>query len=135
MPAARRQVVLGTGSLPSEDDLRLPRPPGVIRRFWARHPLLADILIAVLAFLLAIPAVTVRSTLTEPLSGWTIAAAVVLTIVGCAALVWRRRWPVTVFAISLIPSLVVAPDIAASLSGPVSVIALYSVAVYRGVRA
>ena len=33
-------------------DLRLPRAPGVIRRFWARHPLLADILIALVALTL-----------------------------------------------------------------------------------
>lgn len=42
-----------TGS--NADDLRLPRPPGVIRAFWARHPVLTDALIAILAFLLTIP--------------------------------------------------------------------------------
>ncbi|HEY9424966.1 MAG TPA: hypothetical protein VIP54_09215, partial [Microterricola sp.] len=27
-------------------ELRLPKPPGVFRRFWARHPVLTDALIA-----------------------------------------------------------------------------------------
>ncbi|HWV48951.1 MAG TPA: hypothetical protein VN035_05790, partial [Microbacterium sp.] len=35
------------------EDLRLPRPPGMIRRFWARHPLFADILIALVCLLLS----------------------------------------------------------------------------------
>ena len=34
-----------------DDGLRLPRPPGVIRRFWARHPLFADILIALICLI------------------------------------------------------------------------------------
>ncbi|GAA5099570.1 histidine kinase [Microbacterium yannicii] len=128
-------VVLGRESLPAEDELRLPKPPGVFRQFWARHPLGTDILIAVIALLISIPAVTVRSALPEPADPWMIGAGLALVLVGCVALVWRRRWPVTVFAISLLPALLIEPELAATLSGPVSLIAIYSVAVYRGVRA
>lgn len=130
-----RTPVLVQGSSLDEDALRLPREPGVIRRFWSRHPLFADILLAVFALLLAVPAVAVRAPTPEPLSGWTIALAIALEVGGCAALVWRRRWPVAVFAVSLVPALILDPALAATLSGPVSLIALYSIAVYRSVRA
>ncbi|WP_439592583.1 sensor histidine kinase [Microbacterium sp.] len=128
------QFVPAAGAPPGEDELRLPRAPGVIRRFWARHPLLADVLIAVAAFLIAVPSVAVRSPLTAPVSGWWIAAGLILSIVGCGALVWRRRRPVAVLAVSLLPTLAVEPMLAAALSGPAAVVALYSVAVYRSVR-
>ena len=130
-----RQIVLGTGVAPAEDDLRLPRPPGVIRRFWARHPLFADILIAILAFLLWVPAVTVRAPTSEPAPVWIIVLVAILSVAGCAALVWRRRWPVAVFVLTIVPMIVVALDLAAAVSGPATLIALYSVAVYRGARA
>lgn len=128
-------LVLGPGLSPVEDELRLPRPPGVIRRFWARHPRFADILIAIVAFLISVPAIAVRSPLPVPLSGWTIAATVVLTIGGCVALVWRRRWPIIVFAVSLLPAVVIDPGLAAIAGGPASLVALYSLAVYRSARA
>lgn len=134
MPAPN-PVVLGTDHNRAEDELRLPRPPGVIRRFWGRHPFLTDILIAVGALLASLPALTARAPLQEPVSGWSVAAGVAMTAAAGVALVWRRRWPATVFAVSLLPVVMVEPALAAVLNGPVSLIALYSVAVYRGVRA
>lgn len=131
----RRELVLGAGTAPAEDELRLPRPPGVIRRFWARHTLLADIVLAVLALLLSMPTLVVRAPNDEPLTGVMLVVGIVLALGGCVALLWRRRWPVTVFAVSLLPALALEPALAGTLSGPVSVIALYSVAVYRSVRA
>lgn len=65
MPVAR-SLVLGPGTRPAEDELRLPRTPGVFRRFWARHPLFADILIAIVAFLLSIPTLTIRTARADP---------------------------------------------------------------------
>jgi signal transduction histidine kinase len=131
----RPDIVLGRESLPAEDELRLPKPPGVFRRFWARHPLGTDILIAVVALLLSVPAVVARSFLPEPIDPWMTGTGIALALLGCVALVWRRRWPLTVFALTLLPILVMDPALAAALSGPVSLIAMYSVAVYRGVRA
>ncbi|WP_307858544.1 sensor histidine kinase [Microbacterium flavescens] len=127
--------VLGRGLAPTEDDLRLPRPPGVIRRFWERHPLTTDIVIAVLALLLSFPAVAASSSVTDGLSGWGAAVAIGLSAIACVGLVWRRRRPVLVFVVSMLPTLVVEVGFAAAVSGPASLIALYSIAVYRGVRA
>jgi len=129
------RLVLDQGSTPVEDELRLPRPPGVIRRFWARHPLLADILIAVLALLLGGPGLTARADSAPAPSGWAVATLVALTMLGCLALVWRRRWPIAVFAVSLLPSVLVDTGLAAGVGLPAAVVALYSIAVYRSARA
>ncbi|MDY0909572.1 sensor histidine kinase [Microbacterium sp. CFBP9034] len=129
------ELVLAGSSPLSEDELSLPRPPGVIRRFWARHPLFADILIAILALVFTLPGAALRAPAPEPVAPWTAWMALGLTVLGCAALVWRRRWPVPVFALALLPSLAVADsDLNGAVSGPAALIALYSVAVYRGAR-
>lgn len=134
MPAPR-SLVLGQGSSPAEDELRLPREPGVIRRFWARHPRLTDILIAVFAFLLSLPAVTLSASERVDVNGWLIAVAIALSVLSCVALVWRRRLPILVFVVTMLPVLIVEVGLATALSGPASLVALYSVAVYRNVRA
>ncbi|MDN3494475.1 histidine kinase [Planococcus sp. APC 4015] len=129
-----RPLVVGRGYVPSDDELRLPRPPGVIRRFWARHPRMADITIAALALLLTLPAIVFRAPVESAAAGVPAAVGFVLSIIGCIALVWRRRWPLPVFAVALLPFLVGdAPG--SAMSGPAALIALYSVAVYRSVRA
>jgi signal transduction histidine kinase len=127
--------VLGRGQAPTEDDLHLPRPPGVIRRFWARHPLTTDIVIAVAALLLSFPAVAASSSVADGLSGWGVGIAIGLSVIACVGLVWRRRIPVRVFVLAMLPTLVVEVGFAAAVSGPASLIALYSIAVYRSVRA
>ena len=133
--SAARELVLGPGTRPAEDELRLPRPPGVFRRFWARHPLFADILIAILAFVLSVPTLTVRSGRAEPPTGVVLALVIALTVLGCVALVWRRRWPLAVFIVTLAPVLLLGPDEINTINGPATVVAIYSVAVYRSSRA
>lgn len=134
MPAAR-ELVLGPGIRPAEDELRLPRPPGVFRRFWARHPLFADILIAIVAFLLSVPTLTIRSDRANPPTGALLALMIALAILGCVALLWRRRWPLAVFIVTLTPVLLFGPDEINTINGPATVVAIYSVAVYRSSRA
>ena len=134
MPAAR-ELVLGPGTRPAEDELRLPRPPGVFRRFWARHPLFADILIAIVAFLLSVPTLTIRSARADPPTGALLALMIALAILGCVVLLWRRRWPVAVFIVTLTPVLLLGPDEINTINGPATVVAIYSVAVYRSSRA
>ena len=41
-------------SVREDEGLRLPRPPGVLRRFWARHPVFADVLITLVCLLLSL---------------------------------------------------------------------------------
>ncbi|MCP2636742.1 histidine kinase [Microbacterium sp. HD4P20] len=123
------------GALPGTDDgLRLPRPPGVLRRFWARHPRVADVLVVLLALLLSAPAATIRTDFAivpTPAQTW---FAVVLVIVACGTLVLRRAHPLTVFVATMAPALLLPPSLvpAAHL---IPAFALYAVAVYRSVRA
>lgn len=131
--AATRDVVLGRGSSPAEDDLRLPRPPGMIRRFWSRHPRWADALLALLCLLLTLIGVIVAAY--EHPTPVGLVAGAVLSVSTCVALLWRRSWPVTVFVITLTPALVLAPAVSSSILGPAPIIALYSVAIYRSSRA
>lgn len=124
-------------SSPSGDDeLRLPRVPGVIRRFWARHPRWADGLIAGLCLLATLtPAVTFRSGPRDaamwphPISY----ALVPLSIIACALLLQRRRWPVAAFIASLLLecAFLFSP---VAIGTPLLVITSYTLAVYRSTR-
>lgn len=131
--AASRDIVLGRGSAPAEDDLRLPRPPGVIRRFWARHPRWADALLVALCLLATLAAVVLSASDQPSPTGLVVSAT--LSFSTSVALLWRRSFPVTVFVVTLIPTLVLAPAVSSSIVGPAPIFALYSVAVYRSSRA
>ncbi|WP_245958764.1 histidine kinase [Microbacterium bovistercoris] len=126
-------------AVPADGDLRLPRPPGVIRRFWARHPLFADILIALFCLF---PALAQASTYgsTSAVDGGQITAAVAWTpavlamIATCVLLVWRRRWPMLVFVASIVVAVLYM-----LLTEPVAsfliAVTAYTLAVYRSARA
>lgn len=119
--------------------LRLPRTPGVFRRYWSRHPLFADLLIAGICLLLTLA----PTTATGPASGrvpndaisvgvaWAVHAWVVVP--ACLLLVWRRRWPLVVFAASIAVALsyLVLP---VPIGGPLIAVTAYTVAVYRSTR-
>jgi signal transduction histidine kinase len=116
---------------PVESELALPRPPGVVRRFWARHPWLTDSLVAasyvvpaigftlVIAFL---PASDVEAPSTF--------GGVAALLVGGVALVWRRRRPWLVLAISWACTLIAAPLLAIA-DAALILYAMYAVAAYR----
>nr|WP_274635684.1 sensor histidine kinase [Microbacterium bovistercoris] len=120
-------------------DLRLPRPPGVIRRFWARHPLFTDILIALACLLLAIPGATNARRVDSAGAGaeapwWGISLVIVLLILATsAALLVRRRVPLLPFALATALQLttIAAPHGAAV---PALVVATYALAVYGSNR-
>lgn len=130
----------GRSSSAPEDELRLPRLPGVLRRFWTRHPVLADVLIAGACLLLSI----VPAGAFEPRAGeapgvatmWPGIGVAVVGVVaaGCLALLARRRWPVVVFvgAVVVAHAYLLVP---LPLGGPLLCVATYSLAVYRSVRA
>ena len=127
------QVQVGLGNT-AEADLRLPRPPGVIRRFWARHPVLADSLIVAVAVLLGIPSVAISATY-APRTAWEVVLCVLLMLATSAALLWRRRHPLAVFVISLAPLVMLHFDFATAAIGVAPLVALYSIAVYVSSRA
>lgn len=109
-------------------ELRLPRPPGVIRRFWARHPLLADTLIALVCLALSLGPMLNRPGQPLPVAP---AVAIPLTaLVACALLLRRRRWPMAAFiaAVAVSCTYLLAP---APAGGPLLLVTAYSLAVYR----
>lgn len=123
----------------TDTELRLPRTPGVIRRFWARHPLFADILIALICLILSTGPLafidTIPDRLADPvpsLIGRIVFS--VATLTACVLMVWRRRWPVLVAAAAYTVSI-------ASLvwlfpgGGILLLAASYALAVYRSARA
>lgn len=135
-----RRASASLGITPADEELRLPRPPGVIRQFWVRHPLFSDILIALICLFLSLaPAGTSGGTSTsggvEVTSTQLVWAPFpVLAVAGCVLLVWRRRWPVAVFAVSgaVAVSYLFAPI---PVGGPLLLVTTYTLAVYGSSRA
>ncbi|MDQ0643201.1 sensor histidine kinase [Microbacterium murale] len=132
-----------SASLHEEEELRLPRTPGFVRRFWARHPIFADVLIALICLILSIaPATnfgTYRSTpdggmvLVDPppLAASIVVAALVLS--ACALLLRRRQWPLIAFVTAYIAA-VGYLFLLEPAGGPLLLVASYSLAVYRSAR-
>lgn len=122
-------------SIREDEELRLPRPPGLFRRFWARHPVVADVLLTGLCILLTLtPAARLDDRLPPP---WAMTLAVLwpaAVIAACATLLWRRRVP-------LVPAIAAyALDVFFLLSdspggSPLLLIAGFSLAVYGSSRA
>lgn len=122
-------------SVREDEELRLPRAPGLFRRFWARHPLFADILLALICLFLSLaPAAPYpRAALPE---GTYIAiniATLVMVAVGCSTLLWRRRAPLGPFVAAVILGTV---GLFTGMSGGIVLllVACYGVAVYRSAR-
>lgn len=121
-------------AVPRDEELRLPRPPGVIRRFWARHPLFADILIALLCLLVSVGLSTApnpRAPLPPPAE---VVLVVVFVIGGSILLVWRRRWPVAVTVVAIVTDVILLFVMQAP-GAPLLALAVYTLAVYRSARA
>ncbi|TFC99652.1 two-component sensor histidine kinase [Cryobacterium sinapicolor] len=126
------QFTRGRPPVPTAGELRLPTPPGVARRFWARHPWLSDTLVAsvylvpmVILFLVDVTRQAGPGLPPQALS----TAAVVLVIT--AALLVRRHAPLLVLGVTCAGLVAAFPEQGDTL--PV-LIALYAVAVYRGGR-
>ncbi|WP_309127011.1 histidine kinase [Microbacterium sp.] len=117
-------------SVLEDEELRLPRPPGVIRRFWARHPVLADVLIALFCLTASlVPATSFR------VSGVLAALATPLAVlIACALLLRRRRWPVAAFVAAWAASATYLLE-SVPVGGPLVLVTAYSLAVYRSARA
>lgn len=129
-------LVVGESSRSADDELRLPRPPGILRRFWARHPRFADWLLVGLAVLLTVPTFVLSDDLgpvTDDLA--LLITWAVLSLVTSLSLLWRRRHPLTVFAVAVSPLVLLDPNISSGVAGIAPAIALYSVAVHRNTRA
>ncbi|HKP07408.1 MAG TPA: histidine kinase [Microbacterium sp.] len=132
MPRPASQAVVGAA--PGADDgLLLPRPPGVFRRFWARHPRFADVIVAIVALLLSVPTAAIRSEYPIPPTPPQTVYAIVVVIGACVALLLRRSRPLVVFAVAALPLVILPPSLVPA-SHVVPALAIYAVAVYRSVR-
>lgn len=124
-----------SASVREDEELRLPRPPGVFRRFWARHPVFADVLIALLCLSLSLtPANRIDASLPDPV-GQVLSVLVPVTVVlACATLLWRRRIPLLPFITSFA---VEALFLFGTLPGgtPLALFTCYALAVYGSSRA
>ncbi|MEO8907770.1 MAG: hypothetical protein ABI310_06785, partial [Microbacteriaceae bacterium] len=97
--ASAHDLSLGREASAAEGDLRLPTAPGVIRRFWARHPWWTDSLIAAIYL---IPALAGSITLMVERSG--AASGVIepiLALVSGAGVLFRRRTPLFALAVTI----------------------------------
>ncbi|GHD45354.1 sensor histidine kinase [Mycetocola manganoxydans] len=114
-------------------ELRLPRAPGVIRLFWARHQRAADILVTLIyAIPEAISRILAYLDGTMPPAFNTLALA--LAAVAGFALYKRRSAPIAAFVISLSVTALFIWN-SDSMGGIALAIALYTVAVHHSVRA
>ncbi|WP_022891905.1 sensor histidine kinase [Agromyces subbeticus] len=115
-------------------ELRLPKPPGVIRQFWARHPWLTDSLITALYFIPTFFSGLALGFGPDAPPPWITAAQLAaVAVAGAALLLFRRRHPWLLIGIAWIASLVVYPFGATDVSP--MLLALYALAVYRSTRA
>jgi len=120
---------------PVGDDLRVPRPPGVVRRFWARHPRVTDALIAFVYWFFAVGFSALVAIVPETQSSIleTVVGLGLLTA-GAVALFFRRRFPWIVLAITWVVTLVAAPLLGLP-DAALMAFALYALVMYRSARA
>ncbi|MFF2051602.1 histidine kinase [Leifsonia sp. NPDC058194] len=110
--------------------LELPRPPGVIRRFLAAHPLLLDTAVVTVYFVPSILLTVVTQIMTPSVGA---ALAIVLVVLAGAALYFRRYRPRLLFVVATI-ALVGSTVIGETIDFIPLLFALYALAVYRSTR-
>ncbi|UOQ88942.1 histidine kinase [Agromyces endophyticus] len=114
-------------------ELRLPKPPGVIRQFWARHPRLTDSLItAVYVVPTFIGAVVMASDSQNPPLWSTMLQLIGIALGGAALLLFRRSRPWLVMGVAWVVCFLVYP-FGASDVYPM-LFALYGLGVYRSTK-
>lgn len=118
-------------SIREDEELRLPRPPGVFRRFWARHPRVADVLIALICLLLSLtPATRIDPDLAPPFTPVLGVLLPVAVLGTCVALLWRRHIPLLPFIASFVVEALFL-FINLPVGTPIILVTCYAVAVYR----
>ncbi|WP_051973501.1 sensor histidine kinase [Cryobacterium sp. MLB-32] len=113
-------------------ELRLPTPPGAVRRFWTRHPHAADALIAAIYVVPTVLTLVFNVLDAEPAPLNDVVLNTAITVTVAAALFFRRRVPRLVLAVTWIGLLTFADYGEVHLIA--QLLALYAVAVYSDVR-
>lgn len=114
----------------SDDELLLPRPPGIVRRFWMRHARLADVLVALVALALAYLENIDQGRGVGRLD-WLVHGWFAFVLLGTAGLLLRRTRPLTALGIVVGAAAVLTVATGGTLVVPL-IVGVYSVAVYRG---
>jgi signal transduction histidine kinase len=128
-PRSRSAIAL------EDDGLRLPRPPGVFRRFWARHPLFGDVLIALFCLMLSLaPVRGGANEMPEPTAILLAVLVPVSVVAACGTLLLRRRHPLVPF-VAAFATEVFFLFLGAPGGTPMVTVAAYSLAVYASSRA
>jgi signal transduction histidine kinase len=129
-----RPSSLDRNDVPVEGDLRLPKPPGVIRQFWYRHPRWTDALIAA-SYGVPTTVLHIGPLFGEEFSPGEIAPfGFALDVFGTLLLLFRRGRPWTVLVVAWVFVLLAAVAWSA-LDVGLPAYALYALAVYGSVRA
>lgn len=113
-------------------ELRLPRPPGVIRRFWARHRVAADTILAVAVGLMAVIG-AMQAVSRSGEASWLTAVTIMLVAVGVTGVYVRRTRPLMTVVAGSAPIIALLWAPADTVLVP-AVVAVYSVAAYRSAR-
>ncbi|TFB64533.1 hypothetical protein E3N85_15090 [Cryobacterium sp. Hz9] len=116
----------------SGGELRLPTPPGIVRRFWNRHPHPADGLITAI-YVVPMALTLVLNALNDdpaPLTAVLLNAGIMVLL--AVALLFRRRMPLLVLALTWMGLVTFADYGEVHLIA--QLLALYAVAVYSNVR-
>jgi len=112
----------------------VPRPPGVIRRYWAEHPRITDALIALAYWLVAAGFTVLLAVSPQNPPPWYTAAYLVAVTFGAVALLFRRRRPWLVLGAAGLVTLASAPFVGIADLGMLP-LALYALVIYRSPRA
>ncbi|MBD3941489.1 ATP-binding protein [Microbacterium sp. NEAU-LLC] len=105
----------------------------MIRRFWARHPLFTDIVVALIGLAIALTtAGPVGTDNADPGAPFHI-VSMVIAIAAAASLMLRRRWPLLPYALAILLQLVMLAYPSAAGS-PLLILSTYAVAVYASSR-
>ncbi len=113
-------------------ELRLPRPPGVIRRFWARHPVAADSILAALVGLAA-ASDAMRTGLRHGAVSALTVIAIALVAISVTGIFVRRTQPLVTVAVGSAPMLTLLWSQSDMVMAP-AVVAVYAVAAHRSAR-
>jgi signal transduction histidine kinase len=89
-------------------DLALPRPPGVMRRFWAAHPRLVDVLVVVITGVPPLFAAIALPPLAQ-VEWWQALGVFVAGAASSISLLWRRRWPLLAVIVASVVSALPSP--------------------------
>jgi signal transduction histidine kinase len=121
-------------SIREDEELRLPRAPGLFRRFWARHPLLADVVIVGISLILSSTTVGITDLpQDDPVGDAPPFLIPALMVAASATLLWRRHHPLVPFVAGCV--LAMALMLHPSPGGPpLSLFSCYALAVYGSTR-